>query len=375
MGRPVTSALMGDPPKGRTPWADPSGPTDGLSPTARILAPPDEQWQGRPEEKTKGNAMGVQDMPPHSGKHLDNLLTPLRTRADAERALSEAAAAPPVAALRPVGPVDLADLTSTEPATPPPLVEWMLPSDLLVDEQYQRGLSPKSLDLIRRIVHGWDWRRFKPPIVAWTEAGFEVIDGQHTAIAAATHPTIEKIPVLVVEAAQVTDRAHAFVGHNKDRLNVSAMQLHHAMVAAGDEEAATVEQVCSRAGVNLVRSAYGGYAWKAGDTVAVEAIRKLVQVRGALAARQVLEALVRAGCAPVTAAQIKAADFLLTTDQYADQLEPYPQNVADLAQAIRQWGDGADKEARLFAKANCVPQWKALAVTWFSKTKKRRKAA
>jgi hypothetical protein len=43
--------------------------------------------------------------------------------------------------------------------------------------------------------------------------------------------------------------------------------------------------------------------------------------------------------------------------------------------AIRQLGDGADKDANLFAKANCVPMWKALAATWFAKTKKRRRVA
>src|SRR6185437_3072554 len=117
--------------------------------------------------------------------------------------------------------------------TDPPMVEWMAPTDLLVDDAYQRGLGPKSVDLIRRIVEHWDWRRFKPPIVAWTEAGFEVIDGQHTAIAAASRPDIAKIPVMVVVATAMTDRAQAFVGHNRDRLNVSPMQLHHAMVAAG----------------------------------------------------------------------------------------------------------------------------------------------
>jgi hypothetical protein len=42
-------------------------------------------------------------------------------------------------------------------------------------------------------VANWDWRRFKPPVVARTATGLEVIDGQHTAIAAASHPDVLQI--------------------------------------------------------------------------------------------------------------------------------------------------------------------------------------
>src|SRR4051812_39902397 len=74
------------------------------------------------------------------------------------------------------------------------------PTRLYVDDQYQRALSRKSHALIRKIVANWDWGRFKPPVVAEEEYGFDVIDGQHTAIAAASHPGITKIPVMIIEA-------------------------------------------------------------------------------------------------------------------------------------------------------------------------------
>jgi hypothetical protein len=251
----------------------------------------------------------------------------------------------------------------------------MAPTDLLIDEAYQRGLSEKSKALIARIVQGWDGRRFKPPIDARTESGIEIIDGQHTAIAAASHPSIHKIPVLVVEAAQVTDRASAFVGHNRDRLTVTAMQMHHAMVTAGDDDAVTVEQVCERAGVTLVRSAFGGYRWKPGDSVAVGAINALIGRRGAKGARELLQALVAAGLAPVGANDIKAAELLFTDPDFAGELEPLPEGGADLAAAIRTLGAGAQREAKDMAAMKCLPLWKATAAVWFRKTRKRRKAA
>lgn len=43
--------------------------------------------------------------------------------------------------------------------TPQPVVRMVNPSDLLVDEQYQRNLSERSVTLIRKIVGAWDWAR------------------------------------------------------------------------------------------------------------------------------------------------------------------------------------------------------------------------
>jgi hypothetical protein len=277
--------------------------------------------------------------------------------------------------LRPVGPICIQGVEPGAPPTTEPMIEWMAPSDLLVDGAYQRDLSEKSVKLIRRIVEHWDWRRFKPPVVAWTEAGFEIIDGQHTAIAAATRPSIARIPVLVVEAAELKDRASAFIGHNRDRLAVSAVQMHQAAATAGDEDAMTVNQVCDRAGVRLVTGHWGGYAWQAGDTIAVAAIKRLIDQRGAQKARMILQALAAAGCAPISVHDIKAADLLFSGPDFAGDLEPLPEGGEDLAQAIRNLGSNGPKEAREYAALKCLPLWKAQAAVWFKKTRKRRRPA
>lgn len=277
--------------------------------------------------------------------------------------------------LRPVAAICIKGLAPHAPPTGEPIFERVSPSDLLVDQAYQRDLSPKSIALIRKIVEEWDWRRFKPPVVAFANGGLQVIDGQHTAIAAASHPGIDKIPVMVVDAPELQARALAFIGHNRDRLQVTAMQLHHAAVAAGEDLAVTVEQVCARAGVTLVRSAYGSRQWKVGETQAINAVKILVDKRGAQKARQILEALVAAELAPISAHDVKAAEMLFTVADYVEQLEPLSDGGgADLAHAIKALGDGADKEARVFAAAQCVPYWRALGVTWFKKARKRRKA-
>jgi hypothetical protein len=272
---------------------------------------------------------------------------------------------------RPIEPLSLPGaLPGVSPTALPEFV-WVQPTALVVDEGYQRDLSRKSLDLITKIVSRWDWARFKPPIVAAAEDGsFEVIDGQHTAIAAASHPSIELIPVMLVRAASQADRARAFVGHNRDRLQLSQVQIHIADVAAGDEDAQTVQQVCDRAGVNLCRYPPGNGEWAAGDSLAIAAIRALINRRGAMRARIVLQALVEARCAPVRADGIKAVEALLHNDDYKGEV-----TAEDIATALIKLGPTADQEAHVFAAAHKVPMWRALAVTLFKEARRGRRRA
>lgn len=275
----------------------------------------------------------------------------------------------PINLLRPVGAVDYQGEARPIP-TPAPQLEWMAPSDLLIEGRYQRELSEASMRQILRIVTNWDWRKFKPPIVAWTERGFEIIDGQHTAIAAATRTDIDKIPVLVVEAPAIEDRAAAFIGHNRDRLAVTALQLHFAGVAAGDEDAVTVQQVLSRSGVTLLASQWGGQKFSVGETVAIAALNGLVARRGAMKARHVLELLVKAGLGPITGIQIKAADMLLHRPEFAEI------DVEALPPVIRtNVGPDVEKTAKADANTWSIPVYEALGRIWFKKCKKLRKAA
>jgi hypothetical protein len=153
------------------------------------------------------------------------------------------------------------EINGFEPGGTPralPIFEMVKRETLLVDEGYQRDSSERSLKLVRKIVAGWDWARNKPPVAVLTDAGLELIDGQHTAIAAATHPDIAEIPVMIIEAPERADRAGAFISHNRDRVAVTATQLHVAAIAAGDAEAQAVQRVCLDAGVTSRSSASEG---------------------------------------------------------------------------------------------------------------------
>ncbi|WP_354088660.1 hypothetical protein [Brevundimonas faecalis] len=269
-------------------------------------------------------------------------------------------------ALRAVKAINLSGVEVGAADTSTPTFEWVDPASLLVDDGYQRNLSERSIKLVRRICSRWDWRRFKPPVCARTERGLEVIDGQHTAIAACSHPGVERIPVMVVEAASRADRAHSFIGHNRDRLNITPMQMHFAAAAAGDEEAQTIDQVCVRAGVKVLRTTPGNGIWSVGDTVAVRAIGALINRRGAMKARIILEALVKGRAMPVTAGQIKAVETLLHGEEYRDDID-----AEGVSNALLALGAAADHEAGVFAATHNVPVWKALAIVLFRKGKRR----
>ena len=274
--------------------------------------------------------------------------------------------------MRPIAAMKFPGLIPGQVGKDVPEFIWIDPAKLLVDETYQRELSRKSLDLISRIITKWDWARMKPPVVALTDDGYEVIDGQHTAIAAATHPGIKEIPVMVVGADDLSQRAAAFVGHNRDRIALSQIQIHYANVLAGDEDALTVQQVCERAGCTLVRYPPGNTSqFKPGDTIAIASIRGLVNRRGAMGARIVLQVLADAHCAPVRADAIKAVDTLLHDAEYRGQV-----SAKDLTAAFMKLGPAIEPEAKLFAATHSVPIWRALVVVVFKEARRgRRKVA
>jgi hypothetical protein len=130
---------------------------------------------------------------------------------------------------------------------------------------------------VREIIANWDWSKFKPPVVVEVDNGFHVIDGQHTAIAAASHPDVRRIPVMVVEAGSVQARAAAFLGHNRNRISITPLQLFHASVAAGDPDALTAQQVCDRAGVKISTSQGGNNLYHPNETPSPQVIAAMAK--------------------------------------------------------------------------------------------------
>lgn len=273
--------------------------------------------------------------------------------------------------LSPIAGMEWPDVIPARPSTGEPICERVDPRSLFVDHSYQRKVGERGISQIRRIVRSFCWSKFKPPICAYAEHEgrtiLKVLDGQHTAIAAASNPHIDKIPVMIVEAANVEAQAAAFVGQNTGRLGVTPLQLHQAAVIAGDPEAQTVELVCARAGVKIVKNVPGGAKYLPRETIAIASLRGLIERHSAVGARRILEVLADGGLAPITGQHIKAAELLMTDKEFSLRFEP-----EDLSKAIGELFLTAEDEAKAFAHMNRIPVWKALAVVWFRKTKKKR---
>jgi hypothetical protein len=240
-------------------------------------------------------------------------------------------------------------------------------SRLGVDPRYQRDLSDRSVRLIRRMVEGWDWAKFKPPVIAAHGDCFLVIDGQHTCIAAATHGGFPTLPAMIVPAEEQAEQARAFLGHNRDRVNITNTQMYFAALAAGDELALTVQQVCDRAGATMLRHASPGRPYRPGEIVAVQTLVAIVRQRTAQTARRALEICVKARMAPIPMHILRAVDELINGASYAGEIDDDA-----IVNTLLRMGPDATRKAEELALAKRLPLWKATTIILFQNTRKRR---
>lgn len=209
-------------------------------------------------------------------------------------------------------------LTPAILASTAPIIRMVKPQSLLVESAYQRDLSGKSIQLIRKIVAGWDWTKFKPPVCAETKDGLVVIDGQHTAIAAATHPGITEIPVMVNLTAHLERRAASFVSHNRDRLVMTPAQIFYGDLAAGDKDCKAIMECVVKAGASIPRLPVALHSWKPGQISAVGELREGYKRCGREIVERALKIAVAAKAAPISLTLLRAIRLILTEDQYRE---------------------------------------------------------
>lgn len=264
--------------------------------------------------------------------------------------------------LRPIAPIALPDdvRRATDFGEKPKMV-WVDPCSIYVDDDYQRDLNRRSFALVRRIVEGFAWRKLKPPIVVDVGGKLHCVNGQHTAIAAATLG-VPKIPVFVVDAGKIEQRADSFVSHNRDQLPMASLDLYRARLTAGDKDALDVQTVCRLAGVRL-RNISPQSKIAPGDCPAIGTIARVVKRRGVKKARAILEALVKAGRAPIAAAEIDAVELVLCVDRL--ELTAF-----DLAPIVRKIGNTGLAEAIVNGKREHRPVKELLREKYIAGTRK-----
>lgn len=151
----------------------------------------------------------------------------------------------------------------------PGKLSWIKVADLVVDRSYQRQIMEAGRRNIRRIAEGFRWELFAPLVVAPRDGGkFAVLDGQHRANAAIARGDINTLPCLVIEADYLM-QAKAFATINGIVTKVSPQAIHRALAAAGDSDAVRLNEVCARAGVQILGYPVAQKDIKPGQTMAV----------------------------------------------------------------------------------------------------------
>lgn len=130
----------------------------------------------------------------------------------------------------------------------------MLHKDVLqIHPAYQRDVLPEK---VKAITAAWSWLSLGALVVGKRGGEFWVIDGQHRTLAAKRRSDITHLPCVVFETADVKTEARGFLGLNTGRKPVTAVAKQKAMVAAGDEVAAFVQQQCVVLGLEIKPSAH-----------------------------------------------------------------------------------------------------------------------
>lgn len=249
-----------------------------------------------------------------------------------------------------------------------PRVDFVDPASLFVDEEYQRNITAAGLRLIEKMVAGWDWTKFHAPTVTPIPGGtgaFLVIDGQHQATAAASHPKIDKIPVMVVKAPTIKEQAKAFIGHNYEKVAINTLQMHRARLASGDDEAHRVEAVLGAGGIELIGTWSKTADAPPNTTAAIVTWYWLLRNYGDQKAKAVAKVLSKCYLRPIRDLHIKAVARLLHGEEYEDQI-----NAERLAQCVQADHDGKTLgAARQQAVETGMAAWECLHLIYFRRYK------
>lgn len=183
---------------------------------------------------------------------------------------------------------------SRDQAGAAPSLLWVALSDLRVDDTYQRPITRAGERTIAYIAANFRWSRFSPVIIAPAEGGgYSIIDGQHRATAALACG-FETVPCQVV-LEDKAGQAAAFSDINARTTAVHSMAVFKAALAGGEPEAVRIDAVARAAGVTILKYPVQILKQGPGETMAISALKWMVNLLGDERSVAALRTLVAAG--------------------------------------------------------------------------------
>lgn len=160
---------------------------------------------------------------------------------------------------------------------PAPMLEWVRIDRMVIDETYQRDLTPGNWTAIRKIAADFHWSRFSPVLLAPLSGGFyAVIDGQHRVHAAAICG-FETVPAMIVPIDS-SEQARAFSWVNSAVVKITPHHIYKAALAAGEAWAVTAHASVEAAGCKLMTYNSTSKNKQPGQVYCIGLIRDLVKL-------------------------------------------------------------------------------------------------
>jgi hypothetical protein len=174
----------------------------------------------------------------------------------------------------------------------PPTLEWVAITSLSIDSDYQRSTEAStSKKLIRDIAKAWDWRLFQPLSVSRRiDGSLWVVDGQHRLAAAGLRGDMPHLPCVISSQDSKLGEARAFVGLNKKRRALGAVDVFKALLVTGHPESVEVMQILRDAGLTIAGHSNYGY-WKPGEIYCVPGLASAHRRWGEAVTRNAVTAL------------------------------------------------------------------------------------
>lgn len=241
-----------------------------------------------------------------------------------------------------------------------PSFRWIKPSDLYVDETYQRPLSP---DRVWQIASTFTWSLFDALWIADRKrrGTLYVVDGRHRLASSNILGTklIPAVPCQVRVTESVEEEARIFVELQERRRRITSAQRFAAKLVFKDPLAVDLQSIMSKHGFKVSSEQFGGSGVSAAqnEITAVGTLEAIYRAGGRTRVHAVLQIIREAwdGVAPTTSAWMLRAINRMLEREPAKKPETFARRLREKD----PWG--LIERGMRFAHSNEIPTSEAMA--------------